>query len=63
MMLPLLLLGAGAASAQQPNVTGRVISADTRAPLANAHVGVAGTNVGVLTNADALVPARGSTLV
>jgi len=57
----LLLLGVSAGAAQQqPMKTGRVTNADNGAPLFNAHVGVAGTNVGVLTDVNGryLIPAR-----
>lgn len=51
-LVAMLAVSPYATSGQQPNVTGQVINAETRQPLANAHVGIAGTSVGVLTNAE-----------
>jgi TonB-dependent starch-binding outer membrane protein SusC len=65
-LVALLLCGASAGAAQQPMVTGQVTNAENMAPIAGAHVGVAGTNIGVLTDAVGryTVPARGdATLV
>lgn len=47
----LLVLGAGLASAQIRDVTGHVLNAETRTPIAEASVIVPGTAVGTRTNA------------
>jgi TonB-linked SusC/RagA family outer membrane protein len=47
-----MLLLPDAAASQQREVTGRVTSAETNAPIAGAHVAVAGTQLGSLTDAN-----------
>jgi TonB-dependent starch-binding outer membrane protein SusC len=60
LFLALLLCGASVGVAQQLTVAGRVTNAETMAPIPGAHVAVAGTNIGVLTDAAGryTIPAR-----